>query len=462
MQESQRGRKSKLNSNLVSSSGDGEISSKTKSKARRNLIASGAAAAVILSACGSGSASASVTSSPSTTAAPHVTFSLWESHNGGPVGAAVTALVDKFNASHPNITVKVVVTKASSKLPAAIAAGNPPTLAEISHYDGTLVKGNALVSWNSYIKNSTELSKSNVLPSVWTNGEVQGQHYRIMASAKISEVFYNESMFQAAGITTPPTTWTELAADAAKLKSSSVITLGWKDSSAHILPAILSNGGSMLAGSNSVGTSVAFNDAATNATFTFFKNMYSAGDLVFDHGTTLRQDLASGHMAMIDGTSAGEQKLIDAVAGKFKVGAFVEPAGSTGHAANLVQGLGFVLPKGHSAAQDQAAYTFVSWWLQPAQQVYWDENTGFAPETQTGANALPSSFLSSHPGLAASVQAMESPYTYGRPVSDRYAQVQAELDTAFQQAVTGGMTVSAAISQLQTQGDSYMSGASAI
>lgn len=57
---------------------------------------------------------------------------------------------------------------------------------------------------------------------------------------------------------------------------------------------------------------------------------------------------------------------------------------------------------------------------------------------------------------------MQSPYTYGRPVSDRYAQVQAELDSAFQQAVTGGMTISTAISQLQSQGNSYMSGASAI
>ena len=460
MQESQRGHIPNRNSilNILAKS----IAATSSRRSRRNLIASGAAAAVMLSACGSGSAAASVTSSRSTTAQSHVTFSLWESHNGGPVGSAVSALVNMFNASHPDITVKVVVTKASSKLPAAIAAGNPPTLAEISHYDGTLVKGNALLSWNPYINGSTELSQSNVLPSVWTNGEVQGQHYRILASAKISEVFYNESMFQAAGITTAPTTWAELAADAAKLKSPSVIPLGWKDSSAHILPAILSNGGSMLAGSNSVGTSVAFNDAATSSTFSYFKSLYSSGDMVFDHGTTLRQDLASGHMAMIDGTSAGEQKVIDSVGGKFKVGAFVEPAGSTGHAANLLQGLGFVLPKGHSKAQDQAAYTFVSWWLEPTQQVYWDEHTGFAPETRTAANALPASFLSSHPGLAASVQAMESPYTYGRPVSDRYAQVQAILDSAFQQAVTSSVPISSAISQLQSQGNAYMSGASAL
>ncbi|MDA8197237.1 MAG: extracellular solute-binding protein [Actinomycetota bacterium] len=414
---------------------------------------------LILSACGSAAAAPTTTTSASN--AP-ISFQLWESHNGGPVGDAVTALVNMFDSSHPNIHVSIVVTKASSKLPAAVAAGDPPVLAEISHYDGTLVKGLALNSWNQYMKNDPTFSQSNLYPSVWSNGLVGNQHYRLIASAKVSEVFYNESMFQAAGITTPPTTWAELASDAAKLKSSNVIPLGWKDSSAHILPAILSNGGSMLNGSNTVGTSVNFNNAATTATFQYFRNLYSAGDLVFDHGSTLRADLASGHMAMIDGTSAGEAKVLAAVGGKFKVGAFVEPAGSTGHAANLVQGLGFVLPKGHSAAEDNAAFTFVNWWYQPAQQVYWSEHTGFAPMTKAGAAAIPQSFLSSHPGLQQSIVAMSSQYSYPRPVSDSYAQVQAVLDSAFQQAVTGSQSISAALTQLQSQGNSYMSGASAL
>lgn len=391
------------------------------------------------------------------------TFALWESHNGGPVGDAMTALVDKFNRTHRTIHVNIVVTKASSKLPAAVAAGDPPVLAEISHYDGTLVKGLALQSWNPYLKSSKELTKSTLYPSVWENGMVQGgQHYRLLASAKISEVFYNESMFKAAGITSAPKTWSQLATDAAKLKSASVIPLGWKDSSAHILPSIMSDGGTLLKKSNSVGTAVAFNNAATKATLNYFRSLYKSGDMVFDHGTTLRQDLASGHMAMIDGTSAGEAKVLAAVGGKFKVGAFVEPAGSTGHAANLVQGLGFVLPKGHTKAQDKAAWTFVQWWYQPSQQVYWDEHTGFAPLTKAAAKALPKTFLASHPGLAASVGAMASKYTVPRPVSDSYAEVQTVIDSVFQQVVTGSMSVSAGISQLQSQGNSYMSGASAL
>ena len=173
-------------------------------------------AGMALAACASNAASPTTTSksaaktSPSnaTPVAAKVTeVSLWESHNSGPVGSAVSALVAKFNASHPSIHVTVTVTKASTKLLAALAAGDPPVLAEISHYDGQYVKAHALVSWNGFMKKSSVINKSQIFPSVWKNGEVQGQHYRLQADTKVSIVDYNKSLFQRAGISAPPKTW---------------------------------------------------------------------------------------------------------------------------------------------------------------------------------------------------------------------------------------------------------------
>lgn len=411
-----------------------------------------AVSALALTACGSASAA---TPSGATTQ-----ISLWESHNGGPVGAAMSALVNRFNATHHSVHVSIVVTKASKKLLAAAAAGDPPVLAEISHYDGQLVKGHALVSWNSFMRGNAVVSRGNLLPVVWDNGLVGAQHYRLQTDMKLSEVFYNASLFTKAGITTPPATWTALASDAAKLRALGVIPVGWKDSSAHILPAFMSNGGSLLQGSNSVGTSADFAGPAGQATFSYFRSLYAAGDLQIHHGTTLREDLAAGKMAMIDGTSAGYQKVLDAVGGRFPVGAFVEPAGSTGTAANISQGLGFVLPKGHSHRQDAAAWSFVQWWFGAPQQAYWAEHTGYAPETRAGVAAIPSSFLSTHPGLQASLSAATATTTVARPVSDRYKEVQSALDAAFFDAVTGKESVTAALSGLDARANSYLRGAS--
>lgn len=411
----------------------------------------------VLTACG---ATASASQSGSSVKTAPIDIALWESHNGGPVGAAVTSLVDKFNATHKSVKVTIVVTKASTKLLAAIPAGDAPVLAEISHYDGKLVKAGALVPWDRFMAGSSVVTASNVLPAVWGNGEVKGKHYRLETDLKVSEVFYNESMFKQAGISSSPATWSELAADTAKVKALGVLPLGWKDSSAHILPAFLSNGGTLLKGSNSVGKSVNFNTAAGARTFSYFQSLYGAGELQFHHGTTLREDFAAGKMAMIDGTSAGYAKVLGAVAGKFSVGAFVEPAGATGHAANMAQGLGFVLPRGHSHTQDEAAWNFVQWWFRPTQQASWAEQTGYAPETRSGIAAISSSYLATHPGLRASLSAAQSPYTIARPVSDSYNEVQASLDTEFFDAVTGKASVASALQTLQQQGNGYMSGAS--
>jgi len=413
------------------------------------------ASAILLAACASSAVS------PASNAKGGVQdVVLWESHNGPPVGTEMSAMVSKFDATHKNVHVSIDVTKASSKLQDALAAGDPPILAEISHYDGVYVKAHALVSWNSFMKGSSVVSKSNFVPTVWHNGEVNGQHYRFQTDVKVSIVDYNKTMFANAGITSPPATWTQLATDAAKLKTSGVIPIGWKDSSSHILPAFASNGGTWLKGSMSVGHSVDFNNSAGVKTFSYFKSLYASGDLVLDHGTALREDLAAGKMAMIDGTSAGYQKTLTAVGGKFPVGAFVEPGGSTGHAYNMSQGLGFVLPKGHSHAQDEAAWTFVQWWYEPAQQVAWAEATGYPPETRAGIAAMPSSFLASHPGEAASIQAVESPFTFPRPVSNSYKEVQSALDSTFYDIVTGKESVSKGLASLDKTGNSYMSGAS--
>ncbi len=420
------------------------------------LLATGSA--TLLAAAPTTSA-ASAPARPRSSAAP-VVIQLWESHNGGPVGGAMSALVKEFDATHKSVQVDIVVTKASSKLLAAIPAGDAPALAEISHYDGTLVKAGALVSWNSFMAGSTVVSPSNMLPVTWKNGFVQGQHYRLQTDLKVSEVFYNVDLFHKAGIESAPRTWTELAVDAKKLKALGVIPIGWKDSSAHILPAFLSNGGSMLRGSNSVGTAVNFDNAAGTKTFSYFRSLYAANELQFHHGTTLREDFAAGKIAMIDGTSAGYAKVLDAVSGKFPIGAFVEPAGTTGHAYNIAQGLGFVLPKGHTRAQDEAAWTFVQWWFEPAQQVTWAERTGFTPETRAAIAAMPASFLHTHPGLVASIAAGESPDTFARPVSDSYSEVQASIDAAFFDAVTGKQSVASALQTLEKQGNAYMSGAS--
>ena len=150
---------------------------------------------------------------------------------------------------------------------------------------------------------------------------------------------------------------------------------------------MLSNGGSIFA-PGSHGKRADFLTPAATATFTYFRNLYAKHEMIFAHGATIRADFGAGKLAIGDGTSAGYQKILDAAGGRFPVGVFAYPAGSSGHPANLAQGLGFVLVAPHRA-QYQAATTFVSWWFGATGQTYWGKHSGYPPETHPGPAAVP-------------------------------------------------------------------------
>ena len=155
---------------------------------------------VVLAACGS---SAAATTGKSGV----VDVSLWESHLAGPVGDAEATLVKQFDASHKNVLVSLNVTSASTKALGAFEAGHPPLLAEISHYDNAFVSAHALVSLNSFMYGANGLTAAQWAqydPVFLANGDVGGQHYRLMADMKLSQLTYNIPMLRAAGIASPP------------------------------------------------------------------------------------------------------------------------------------------------------------------------------------------------------------------------------------------------------------------
>lgn len=393
-----------------------------------------------------------------------VTISFWESHSAGnPPGIALRHLIQTFNRTHKKVHIDLTITKASHKALGALAAGDAPVVAWISHYDGNFRAAHALVPWNRYFSGFPVAERDSFFPVVWANGEVHGQHYRIQADAKVSELVYNKAIFAKAGLTSFPATWTQLAKDAEIIKQRvpGVIPLAWKDSSAHILPVFLSNGGKLFKpGSHQ--HQVDFLTSAATRTFTYFRKLYSGKEMILAHGSAIAADFGAGKIAIADGTSAGYFLKVNAAHGAFPVGAASYPAGSTGHSANLDQGLGFVLMVHHAPGQYRAATTFLSWWFSPQTQAYWGTHSGYPPVTRAGLNRIPKSYFTKNPGVRVSAAALASPYTIARPTSDAYKEVQSALDAAFYNAVTGRTSISAALHALQKQADAYLSGQSAL
>lgn len=127
-----------------------------------------------------------------------------------------------FEAQHPGVTVNVEIQQWSgitTKIDTALASSNPPDALEIGNTDvPEYAASGGLV-------NLTSIEKQIKVSGNWLGGlqdpaTVAGKVYAIPLLAGDRVVLYNENMFHKAGITSAPTSLSQLLADGQKLEQT--------------------------------------------------------------------------------------------------------------------------------------------------------------------------------------------------------------------------------------------------
>jgi multiple sugar transport system substrate-binding protein len=146
-----------------------------------------------------------------------ITYQTWQTFSKG----VLPAMAKEFHQIHPNITIKfqsVPSEQAQTKLTTQIAGGNPPDVAYVDTGTvGAFAPRGALVNLEDYMSKSKATPKSDYVPAFAKMVSYQGQMYGLPIDGETTALFYRTDLFKAAGITSPPKTWAELKADAAKL-----------------------------------------------------------------------------------------------------------------------------------------------------------------------------------------------------------------------------------------------------
>jgi alpha-glucoside transport system substrate-binding protein len=186
-------------------------------------LAIAAAALLALAGCGGGGGDngggGSSTTSGSTDVSGSVSVvGIWT----GDEQKSFQAVIDRFNASYPNVRVKY--TSAGDNVPTvvgtAVEGGNPPDIATIAQ-PGLIrefqQKGAAKPI--DYVRSTLE---ENYPPDFVKLGQINGKLYSfVFKGANKSTVWYNVAAFRNAGVEAP-TTWDEFLRDGRTLKASGV------------------------------------------------------------------------------------------------------------------------------------------------------------------------------------------------------------------------------------------------
>jgi multiple sugar transport system substrate-binding protein len=200
--------------------------------------------------CSSSSPASSASSTSSGGASATITF--WNAYNETDTEASTMAnvVIPQFEKENPGIKVQSVVypdTDLLQKYLAAAAAGDPPDLMRADIADVPELAGQGLIVETSKLPWFSAIAKE-ALPGPLQTTVYQGGNYGLPLDTNTQALFWNKADFAAADISSPPTTMTQLFADAVKLtdKSKHQYGLGVDGTDIwNVAPYIWSQGGSL-------------------------------------------------------------------------------------------------------------------------------------------------------------------------------------------------------------------------
>ncbi|OQD55893.1 ABC transporter substrate-binding protein [Streptomyces phaeoluteigriseus] len=364
-------------------------------------------------------------------------------------------LVEAYEKDHPGVTVEVTVhswNDVDREVKELVDAGKAPDMAQIGAYSDYAAE-------DLLYKAGDVLSipvQADFVPQLADAGEVRGVQYGMPFASSTRLLFYNKTLFAKAGLTAP-TTWSELAEDAAELKADGVkypyaLPLGPEEAQAETMQWLLSGGG----GYTETATGYSLDSTENVHTFTWLKNELVGKDLTgpVAPGRLNRADAFAAFAAGQVGMLNGHPSLMKAAAEKgVEFGMVPMPGvdGPTKVSMGVADWMTAFKQNGH-AEQIKDFLNFV----------YSEKNVlAFSREY----DLLPVTNSASETMTAASQDADLKPFLDQLPVSELYpvgrtswAAVSADVKKRIGQAVQPGGSPAGVLGQLQTTATTAESG----
>jgi len=150
-------------------------------------------------------------------------LTLWHPYTGA-TGKEFEAMINDFNASHPNITVVPsyggTLWTMRDKLLTAIAGGAAPDISIIDQFwSSELADAGSMVRAQDFIDADAAINKDDIYDYAWKTATYKGKIWSMPFSTSNEVLYYNKDLFSKAGLdpNKPPKTWDELVSMGQKL-----------------------------------------------------------------------------------------------------------------------------------------------------------------------------------------------------------------------------------------------------
>ncbi|WP_051451517.1 ABC transporter substrate-binding protein [Actinospica robiniae] len=279
-----------------------------------------------------------------------------------------------FEKLNPNITVKgddANPCDDPAKFTAQVAAGTEDNVFYTYFTDAqNVISAGQAANIQSYV--SQIANYSSILPglqAVYKNNG-SGDLYGIPVNNYDEGLVYNKTLFQKAGITSPPATWDDVEADAKKISALGPGYIGYVDLSAqntggwHFAAEVFSRGGQMVTGTGN-SAKAAFDDSNGLAVLQMLHQMrFVDNDMGTKQGLAWsdpQQLMSTGKLGIYMGAPDTVTNLHSTYNTPYDNIAMAPLPGASSPTATLLGGNGYMFNKKDTPAQIQAGIKFLNY-----------------------------------------------------------------------------------------------------
>ena len=383
-----------------------------------------------------------------------VTVRFWHSFVAS-TRPALDALIDRFEAEHPNIRIDAQYVATGDglvrKLMAAIHTGTAPDLSWVhSDFIGKLVEADAIYPMSEFIGGENGLSDSEMadfFPAALQAARWRDTLYALPMEATTLALLYNKDHFREAGLdpSKPPATWDDLRAYARRLTRDTNGD-GRRDRYGFYVPAFPASGPLSIwmvlqwspylwsAGGHIINpeqTRVLYDSEAGVQALTLWRDLYEEMGRPATNMTHDAEFIGQQASMIMDGPwDLPQFRDLD----HFEWGIAPLPAGQEGPVTYLA-GEHLAVFKG--SAHPAEAWAFVKWVTQPEVQAFFSRESGYLPVRQSTLD-LPEyqADLAKDPALKAFVDQMPLGRAR-RPVDFYHVEINQHIAEAIENALIG-------------------------
>jgi sn-glycerol 3-phosphate transport system substrate-binding protein len=408
-------------------------------------------------------------------AADKVNVQFWHAMGGWRI-ELLQEMANDFMALNPDINVEVQYTGSYgdtiNKLNVAIQSNVAPHV--VQGYDiatQMLIDGEVAVPMQDLIDADPTFDIGTFMPQVLNYYRVGGKLYCMPFNSSNAIMFYNKTLFKKAGLDPdkPPKTYEELLDYAEKLMvkddKGNVVQAGitWNlhcwffEQFMAVQNVALTDNDN---GRTGRPTKAVFNSDAGLKTFTFWNDLTKNGSMIntkVHDWTGARNLFISQKVGMII-TSTSDVALMvkSAKENNFELGTAFIPAPADAESGGVVIGGGSLwMVAGKPEAEAKAAWEFVKFMAQSAQQIKWHTGTGYFPVRKDAVeDLLAQGYYSESPhNLTAILQLLLSTQNYNSngAIIGAFAEVRAIVESNVQKMLSGDMTPAQALATAEKE-----------